>query len=343
MTKARALAALCLATVAAAAQAETYVVFDVPGTVFSLQVVALNGTGAVAGSYTDAINVSHGFVRSPGGTITRFDVPGAPAGTFPAGMNANGVIAGYYWVTSFNPQGFIRAADGSVTTYNVPGSFWTQIRAINDNGDVAGTYTPNISPVAFPTGFLQSATGLATFGLSGDSLSVYAMNNLDATAGVADVQGFVRTADGTRTIFDVPKGTVGLTEVTPTGINDHGSVAGYAQQVVCGGPEGTTCIQLQGRSFVRGINGAMHVFRMPQSYKHGTYALAINSDGTTTGHYYIQDTKVAHGFIREGNGRQTPFDVPGMTHTYPTAINDSGVIAGRCVDDAGTHAFIRLP
>jgi hypothetical protein len=43
---------------------------------------SINGLGAIAGYYTDANDVNHGFVRDPHGIITTFDAPGAVYGTF---------------------------------------------------------------------------------------------------------------------------------------------------------------------------------------------------------------------------------------------------------------------
>ncbi|MBV8812029.1 MAG: hypothetical protein JO033_25455 [Acidobacteriaceae bacterium] len=38
--------------------------------------------GAITGDYSDASNVSHGFLRAAHGDITTFDVPGGGTGTF---------------------------------------------------------------------------------------------------------------------------------------------------------------------------------------------------------------------------------------------------------------------
>ena len=66
------------------------ITFDVPGAgtgagqgtfAFSLGgVAAISPSGAVTGPYRDASNVSHGFLRTPGGAIITFDAPGAGTG-----------------------------------------------------------------------------------------------------------------------------------------------------------------------------------------------------------------------------------------------------------------------
>ena len=65
--------------------------FD-PG--FNTQPTSINNEGAITGSYQDIDQIhSHGFVRSPDGTITLFD--DAPFCTsFPTSINDHGVITG---------------------------------------------------------------------------------------------------------------------------------------------------------------------------------------------------------------------------------------------------------
>jgi hypothetical protein len=64
--------------------------------------LGLNDWGAVTGSYLDANDVFHGFLRRPDGTFTTFGAPGADAtpadfnGTFALGINDQGAITGYY-------------------------------------------------------------------------------------------------------------------------------------------------------------------------------------------------------------------------------------------------------
>lgn len=76
--------------------------------------LGLNDSGAITGSYLDANNVVHGFVRSPEGKFTTFDAPGADTtagdfnGTFPVSINDEGVITGYYIDANFVFHGFLR-------------------------------------------------------------------------------------------------------------------------------------------------------------------------------------------------------------------------------------------
>ena len=71
--------------------------------------LSINLQGAVTGSYTDAANARHGFVRNPYGTITSFDPPRGRQ-TTAADINDGGVIAGWYlydWNAGI-AQGFLR-------------------------------------------------------------------------------------------------------------------------------------------------------------------------------------------------------------------------------------------
>lgn len=340
LRRSAAIALLALAAVSLAAKAQTYTVFDIAGAEGGIFPVGINGNGDIAGYYTDSVGVSHGFLRTADGAIVKFDVPGAAAGTFPTGINADGTMTGYFWVTAYEPQGFVRAPDGAISVYNVPDSYATQPRAINAAGDIAGYYTPAVTPVAYPTGFIHTAAGvLTTFGLTRDTLVVNAINDQNDATGNADVMGFVRTHDGQYTSFTVPGAPIGLAEVFPVGINNAGTVAGYAQNQYCGGDG--FCILVDPRSFVRSADGKITVFTVPRGKRHGTFARGLNNAGTIVGTYYT--TLRAHGFLRSADATVTPFDVPRMTQTMAAAINDGGVVAGRCADAAGQHGFVRTP
>src|ERR1041385_7158386 len=73
----------------------TYIEFDVPGAT-ETAAVSINSSDAVTGSYTDARENQHGFVRMPNGAITTFD-PERSRGTFPQAINPKGRLAGSYY------------------------------------------------------------------------------------------------------------------------------------------------------------------------------------------------------------------------------------------------------
>ena len=96
----------------------TFTTFDAPGAgtgAFQgtgLFGVAINTAGAIAGSFIDASNVVHGFLRARNGVITTFDAPGAGTGpllgTFVTSINPEGMITGYYLDASGTIHGFLR-------------------------------------------------------------------------------------------------------------------------------------------------------------------------------------------------------------------------------------------
>jgi hypothetical protein len=75
--------------------------------------IGLNDLGAITGSYLDANNVYHGFLRSPEGAFTTFEAPGADTtpndfnGTFPYGINDQGAITGTYIDANNVSHGFL--------------------------------------------------------------------------------------------------------------------------------------------------------------------------------------------------------------------------------------------
>jgi hypothetical protein len=109
----------------------------------------LNQRGAIAGTYADANDVYHGFLRSPKGKITTFDATGAGTGSYqgtgcfsdcPVGLNDRGVITGSYWDSNNVQHGFLRTPNGSFVTVDPPGSAGTQPESINDSGAITGYY-----------------------------------------------------------------------------------------------------------------------------------------------------------------------------------------------------------
>lgn len=112
---------------------------------------AINQSGAIVGTYLDANNVFHGFVRSPEGKFTTFEAPGADTtpGSFngtgcfsdcPVDLNDWGEITGSYWDSNNMQHGFLRTPDGSFVTVDPPGSAGTQPESINDSGAITGYY-----------------------------------------------------------------------------------------------------------------------------------------------------------------------------------------------------------
>jgi len=111
--------------------------------------LGLNQFGAIAGIYSDANSVNHGFLRSPDGNITTFDVPdagtdigqgtGCPSDCS-VSINNWGAITGTYIDANYNYHGYLRSPKGQIVNVDPVGSIGTGPAGINDTGAVTGLY-----------------------------------------------------------------------------------------------------------------------------------------------------------------------------------------------------------
>jgi hypothetical protein len=239
--------------------------FDVPGagtgsgqgtaTQFG---VSINPAGTISGTYTDAGNVIHGFVRASDGTITTFDAPGAGTAASQGtgvggsdGINPAGAIAGFYIDASGVYHDLLRDSDGKITEFDPPG-----VGTAAGQGSAGGAIN-------------QEST------IVGD---LHDKNNV--------LHGFVRTRNGAITTFDVPGvGGPGI----GNGINPAGTItgdypdAGNVNHGYVRDPDGTiTQFDAPGAGTASG---------------QGTFAQTINPAGEITG-YYIDASGLYHGYVR---------------------------------------------
>jgi hypothetical protein len=84
--------------------------FDVPGAASTI-VASINAGRDVAGYFTDAGGVAHGFLRNAHGRFRTFDAPGAALqqgrGTFVSAINDDGTITGETWDAQFVAHGYV--------------------------------------------------------------------------------------------------------------------------------------------------------------------------------------------------------------------------------------------
>ncbi len=182
----------------------TMTVFDAPGAGTSsgqgtllASFEGLNSAGAIAGNYTDASGVSHGYVRAPDGSFTTFDVPGAGTGsgqgTYSDGINPSGAIPGPYTDASGVLHGYVRAADGAITRFDAPGA---------GTAPGQGTLGENINTAGAIDGSYFDANGAS--------------------------HGFVRSKQGDITTFDPPGAGESSGQGTFVGANNpSGAIPGY--------------------------------------------------------------------------------------------------------------------
>lgn len=281
---------------------------------------SINDAGAITGYYTDANNVSHGFLRSPRGhKFITFDAPGAGTsatfGTVPLSINAAGAVTGHYTDPNNVNHGFLRSPQGDIVTFDVPGA--------GTAGAAFGTFPERINAAGAITGHYIDA------------------NNVS--------YGFLRSPEGEFTTFEAPGAdlTAGSGNGTfPEGMNDAGTITGHD---VGRGSRGTV-----NHGFVRSPEGEFTTFDVPGASTapgDGTFPRGINTAGTVVGHYSDASKEVNRGFVRRPAGRFVTFQAPGAdttegsgNGTFPEAINDAGVITGRYVDrNIVYHGFLRSP
>ena len=287
--------------------------FPAVGTTPGTYAVAGDACGMVAGYYTDARNVAHGYLRAVDGTLTTFDVPGAGTGylqgTFAGNMSMSGeVIAGDYVDATGMYHGFVRAGNGTVTEFDVPAAakgpglgtttFWAQ--CVNPAGAVTGVYfdqngaahgyvrNPDGTITTFDAPGAGTGSGLGTW--------VWAINPAGTTAGASQdnngvYHGLLRTADGKITIYDIKGAGTGAGQGTQAeGINPAGVIAGYY-----------TDANNVSHGYVRAVDGTYTFFDVPAAGTgsgQGTFPMTNNPAGSIVG-YYIDSNGAYHGFVRK--------------------------------------------
>lgn len=221
--------------------------FDPPGEYYGAYPQAINIEGAATGTYFDSSFTGHGFVRTPGGSITEFD-PASSVWTEPWAISADGTIAGSYQDSSGQWHGFLRDRHGSISTFDVPGytdtgigNFGGHAISMNAEGDIAGSYNQTTDPEDYPVldGFLRHHDGtfdtfyaadyppccIWTFptALNADKTIAGYLND-----GYSINHGFVRTRDGNVTLFDAPgAGTGEFQGTVVVGMTPYRVIVGY--------------------------------------------------------------------------------------------------------------------
>jgi len=334
----------------------------------------IDSQGTIIGPYVDADNVNHGFIRARDGTITTFDVPGAGTsayqGTVALAINPAGAVTGMYFDANCLYHGFLRDPDGTITTIDVPGAntvggqcstniWWlvmqgTAAHNINAAGTITGIYTDAIGVGHV---FLRDNDGtFSTFDASGAgteavegtwTATTYTLNPAGAIAGwYVDsgmaLHGYLRTAKGDVSTFDVPGAGTGKGQGTNAGnIGPNGTIFGVY-----------TDAGNVSHGFMRAPQGKISTFDVPAAGSgpgQGTFtgwASCMNGANAVTG-WYVDSNNVSHGYLRNGHGIITTFDAPGAgtaagQGTYSWSINQNEAVTASFVDSNGVnHGFLR--
>ena len=262
--------------------------------------------------------------EAAGARFTTFDVPKAH-GTFAVAINAAGAITGDYGDSKSIAHGFLRNVDGTFETFDaksLPDTIsGTYPVGINASGVITGYYLEGSSAVH---GFVRATDGTVTvFDAPGGTnlTSASAINDKGvivgtyiASSGVS--HGYYRSASGKFKSFDA------CTDTSAASINDKGAIAGSCEGDYPG--------------FVRTPGGKVTIFSVTGS--NGTFATAINDQGTAAGTWSNANTGAFEGFVRTTDGTITTFHPGGDTSV--NAIGDKGAIVGY-YDSDRYHGFIR--
>lgn len=303
-------------------------------------VTAVNASGEMTGGWSDATGIMHGFVYA-NGTYTSFDVGSVLSpesgflGTLGTGIDTAGDVIGIYSDNTNASHGFLLPA-GSTSPISfdepnlsnpVPSYRGTFPMAINDNGQIIGTYstgTNSTTASSLYKGFLVTAANVE----AGNIASQYFTEIDDTNAGTAS-SSYQKA--GTVPIAINAAGTVTGYYVDSSG-NRHGFIYSAATYTSFDGPAATTNTG-KGGSFS------------------GTIPMSIDAAGDAVGSY-TDSAGVRHGFILPaGTTTATSFDAPGanttsqsgtLGGTFPTHIDPTGsYIAGSYTDSSSLeHGFV---
>jgi uncharacterized membrane protein len=292
-----------------------FTVIEVPQAVDNAIALALDvdDRGRIVGGYD---LTGHGVLQTARGQFITLDHPEGIGETILTGSNNRGQITLFILDASGTGRGFLRDKRRFIEI-EVPGALASGPGAINDRGQVVGTYsTLTRLNHAFPVrGYLWHRGELTLVDFP-DAVNTVP-NDIDNSgrivgeyvdqAGVG--HGFVREADGRFSTLDVP----GAVSSSIQSINERGQMVGTYLDAAGGFHgylrEGDVITTLDAPGSVR-----------------GTQPLAINNRGAIVG-WYFGDTSV-QGFVFE-NGRFTTTGTPGaLNQSLPLDIDDRGRIVG---------------
>jgi hypothetical protein len=261
-----------------------------------------------------------------------FDAPGAGTGanqgTFPSCINQHKSIGGTVIYSGGAAQGFLREPNGAFITVTPPGSSQSFVAAINDSGEVAGSYYGTGATYGFVRNASGDYTSLAI--PKAYSTSIAGINDAGVVTGFASATGgtgtigFVWDSQHGYTLFQAPGSRPGATYALA--INERGIVTGFFYD-----NNGYS------HGFVRSASGLFSTFEV--SGGTATESVAINIGAQTTG-WGNDGEGDTDGFVGNEEGIISLFGVSGSPGNAGSAINDSGVIVGYDFSDGGGNASI---
>jgi probable HAF family extracellular repeat protein len=240
-------------------------------------------------------------------------------------------------VSGFGSLGYSRTAKGAISPIQARGSDNLQGLSIDDAGTITGTCGNDGN---MTHGFVRSTDGTITLFDPPHSFGTF-----PSSIAAGTITGFYEDPGPNvfgflRTsdgVFTSFKAPNGGALQNVTAINASGSVTGYY---------GYYGLHLPTYGLIRDPDGSMTSFVVPGATN--TYPHGINASGTVVG-YYTDANTAYHGFERSRDGTITTFDAPGASTTsglgtIPFSINDAGLITGSYTDQNEVgHGFIVTP
>jgi len=204
----------------------------------------------------------------------------------------------------------------SFTVFDAPNTNITEVRMINDRGDVVGVLFDSTQSNKV-RGFVREAKGsFIVFDAEPEArgtepAAINARGEVVGTYG----RGFVRDKNGNITAFDAPNAL----ETFASCINARGDVAGKFVDAA-----------FREHYFVRDRKGSIVVFDPgpPATLP------VINARGDIAGSFYDESQGARlRGYLRDWSGNFTIFDTPENTFPWVSGINAGGDVAGYLVDE----------
>lgn len=288
------IAGFLAAIITSTAHAATYSIstFDVGhgaigvGFSYSSFSAGINDSGAVVGAYIrpnfGEFPGYSGFLRTPNGVVTSFDAPiGAQAiyeGTNATALNNTGQVVGYGQYQSYR-YAFARDVQGGMTIFSGGNEYSTSPFGINDGGEIVGVFLDSAHAGVEFRSFFRDASGAVTPISEPGGLQplVNDINNIGQMVGGYGAHGYLRNADGSVALFDVPSdfATASGQELLGTfarGISDSGVIVGSYVIGISGE---------EPRAFVRDTDGNFSMFNVPGAV--ATELGGINNAGQLVG------------------------------------------------------------
>lgn len=293
----------------------TFVRIDHPRAASVTGLTTIADNGDVAGFYTDAAGVSHGFVRSAAtGAFADVDVPGA-AQTYVLGLNAHGAVSGTFVDPAGAQHGFVRDG-GGFRTIDVPGAVSTS-PATSEFGTGLGTAVGTIRDDGTVAGAWGTAAGASHGFLMRPG---HPRADLDAPGASGAMDPIFQSEGGTGAIRS----------------NARGDVVGYFA------PASRSSLSPVDIRAYRLRDGTWKTLLPPGSLT--SQAFALNEAGDVGGVAFGIDGLNGNGWIWQGGAFKRIDPAPLLAVSTVGDISENGVLVGEEITlDLKTHGYIGWP